>query len=500
MSEDKTLCLKYDMNTKTAYLYGKEMIYSGDIFNINYIDYKYGDPIDNLYIMEGVTFFQPIVLSDTKFEKLKRLYFADSIKAFDTDEDSDYITLSMFLMNLRELEYLKLPGGIERIKNGIISESRNLKEIFIPAGINDIPANTFASCGFLTDITVDKKNETYMSIDGVLFSNGGNTLRAFPRGRTGSYIVPEQTLEIDCYAFAYSGLDEIILHDNIRRINEGAFKGCSNLKYIRLPKAIKYISGSAFDGCTEMSNIIVDESCSNYRVIDGMLYTDDNTEIVAVPKTLSGEYNIPEGVITLGEYAFCNCRFTKVTIPESVRVIKRCCFAGCSCLTEAVITGKRTLSQIDSSIFADCANIKNIRYNSEDAKLPQKLKFGRRPNPFKKFYDEIIIAPNVLLSQVDKEYMPTVAAGFAEMALNNEEIPVFVFENAVQYIKDHIELFYEKSFYYIPLLKYLLIKELVPIDDAVDLLIYSEQFEDKRISELLQDYVDKRSCEQQGGD
>ena len=124
--------------------------------------------------------------------------------------------------------------------------------------------------------------------------------------------------------------------------------------------------------------------------------------------------------------------------------------------------------------------------------MPQKLSYGKKPGRFSKQpYDEVFYAPNVLLSQVAKEYMPTVAAGFADMMLNGEDIPVFIYQYAEKYMKDHVEELYEKSFSYIRLLEYLLYKEFIPVGHAIDLLKVAENYEDKRISQYLHEYIVK---------
>lgn len=478
--------LNIDEETKTAYLYGT-YLHHVEVW-ICCAQYDRIDEIETLQVMDGVTTMEPWFLSNLK--GLKRLILADSISSFAEDR---CFSLSQSFMGCRGLDYLKLPAGVHRLTSEIIPSA---KEVFVPASITEIDKYAFSGKCKMQNIIVDDNNPEYKSVDGVLFTKNGLTLLAFPGGRTGTYQIPEFTMEIGCGAFADSEIDNVILHNNITIIGDYAFRDCHTLTEIRLPDKLRKLSSTAFEGCENLSAIECSDSCSKYRSIDNVLYTDENHEIVAVSKTITGEYDIPEGIITLGECAFFDCRITKAIIPESVRSIKWGCFCGCTELKEVVLKGNRTIPVVESGVFGGCDKLKILRYYSEDAELPSKLKFGKKPDPFKKWYDEVIYAPNVMLSQVDKAYMPTVAAGFADMILNNEEVSAFLLQNAEKYMKDHVEDLYEKAFSYIRLLEYLLYKEFIPPVHANELLKIAENYDDKRILKYLQDYVDKHPVDE----
>ncbi len=58
------------------------------------------------------------------------------------------------------------------------------------------------------------------------------------------------------YAFAYCGLEEVILPDGVVSIAPFAFKGCKNLKRVVCGKGMRKIESWAFGGCDSLEEVI----------------------------------------------------------------------------------------------------------------------------------------------------------------------------------------------------------------------------------------------------
>ncbi len=70
---------------------------------------------------------------------------------------------------------------------------------------------------------------------------------------------------------------------------------------------------------------------------------------------------IPDGVTTLGEYAFNGCTgLTNITFPDSLTTISDCDFKGCTGLTN--ITFPDSLTTIGQSAFNGCTGLTNITF------------------------------------------------------------------------------------------------------------------------------------------
>lgn len=123
------------------------------------------------------------------------------------------------------LEKIDLPESLETIGMLTFGET-SLSSVWIPANVNDIGAGAFIlnSTSKLTEFEVSSENDTYTVQDGVLFSDEGKVLLAFPTGYAGSYTIPEGTLGIQAYAFGH----------------------CRQLVDLGIPQSVKLIGANAF--------------------------------------------------------------------------------------------------------------------------------------------------------------------------------------------------------------------------------------------------------------
>ena len=88
---------------------------------------------------------------------------------------------------------------------------------------------------------------------------------------------------------------DVVIPAGVKKIGDGAFKGCAALTGVTIPDGVTSIGERAFYGCTELQSAV-----------------------------------IPESVQAIGKYAFCDCRsLQSVTIPRSVKKIEKKAFSGC---------------------------------------------------------------------------------------------------------------------------------------------------------------------------
>lgn len=173
-----------------------------------------------------------------------------------------------------------LPSGVEKIENGALAFSENLKSVHtgetvttigegafydsdrlinvvvgdpvttvgawsfaycdsltnvkLGAGVTNASWSTFLYASALTNITVSEDNANFSSIDGNLYNKTGTALLKYANGKTAqSFTVSETVTEIGMYAFAHcANLNEVILPENVTRIGRAAFQSCSGLAYV----------------------------------------------------------------------------------------------------------------------------------------------------------------------------------------------------------------------------------------------------------------------------
>ena len=188
----------------------------------------------------------------------------------------------------------------------------------------------------------------------------------------------------------------------INCIGSEAFKGCENLKSIRIPNGVTHIGSNAFEGCSSLKSINIPSSVM-YIDADAVMLESDIMKIIIkarneniVQNILSNPFTycsslfsikvaknnniydsrdncnaiilttrnklivgckntiIPNSVTEIGESAFEGCSALKsITIPNSVTEIGGEAFKGCSSLES--ITIPNSITYIGSSAFEGCS-------------------------------------------------------------------------------------------------------------------------------------------------
>ena len=144
----------------------------------------------------------------------------------------------------------------------------------------------------------------------------------------------------------------------INTIEDGAFSGCYFLLGIEIPSTITHIGECVFDSCSYLSSIIVAEGNKNYKIVDGVLYSIDETSIIQYPpQKSSNTYEIPNTVTKISGGAFFSSKLSSVTIPDSIKEIGDKAFMY-SDITEIVLPDN--LITIGEEAFALCGNLTKI--------------------------------------------------------------------------------------------------------------------------------------------
>ena len=222
-------------------------------------------------------------------------------------------------------------------------------ELVLKEGVTQIGKSAFCGCDFKGSVTLPK---------GLTQIGAGAFLNCF--NLTG-VTIPQGVTSIGDSAFLNCiGLTSVVIPEGVTNISGRAFGSCYGLPSVTIPKSVTSIGEAAFSAC--LSNIYVDEGNASYSSVDGVLFNKDQTTLIAYPANRADTaYKIPEGVTSIGNWAFFSCwQLTDVTIPESVTSIGDYAFHWSDELN--AITIAKSVTSIGKCAFSYCTGLKDVYY------------------------------------------------------------------------------------------------------------------------------------------
>ena len=289
-------------------------------------------------------------------------------------------------------ENVIIPDGIITIQDDAFWGT-SLKKIYIPRSVESIGNNAFDLCRNLVEINVDKNNNKYSSLDGVLFNKEQDILIKCPNKET--YIVPNSVVSIDKYAFnCCVNLKNLSITNGVTNINEYAFQYCENLVNVLIPNSVTTIGSGAFEYCENLESINIPYGIKSIEY--GTFQDCSNLVNITIPKTVTSigyhafegcmrleNISIPDSVVDIGSYAF-NCtewydnqpdgivfagkvlynykgdmpKNTDIIIPNGTKAISPGAFSACVNLRSISIPN--SISNISSDMFSGCTGLTNV--------------------------------------------------------------------------------------------------------------------------------------------
>lgn len=142
------------------------------------------------------------------------------------------------------------------------------------------------------------------------------------------------------------------------KIYKNTFKGCSNLKYIKLPNNISAIDDCAFQNCSSLTDVTIGQSVK----FIGLSAFQGATSLSSVDRFTDNDPSHTFDMI--GNYAFENTGLQHIKLALRSAAIDTFwgdnCFANCINLTEVNILSANYLSK---NMFLNCNNLKKITFN-----------------------------------------------------------------------------------------------------------------------------------------
>ncbi len=293
------------------------------------------------------------------------------------------------------LTSLTLNEGLETMGGSAFEGCTGLKVLTIPSTISSVLINAFKNCKGITDVycyAEDVPETDENAFDGTptekstlhVPANAVESYRASWPWSDFKEIVPlkntslidegiifavkdDGTLEVTGIVEGTTTVDILSTVNidgteyHVTSIGARAFEGRSNIKYLSIPESITYIGEYAFIDCG--SNMTV--NIANPEAWCKMeLGNEHSSPLSSAGKVLvydveTDEIDIPEGVTSIGNYTFYQCRcITSLTIPATVSSIGSSAFEDCTGLTTLDIN--EGLQSIGGSAFEGCVGLTSL--------------------------------------------------------------------------------------------------------------------------------------------
>lgn len=211
-----------------------------------------------------------------------------------------------------------IPDGVKKIGGGAFGGCGELTEITLPSGVAEIGGNAFNYCDKLKEIKYAGEIESWCAIKGLgNVTSQGRTLFINGKPLTGDLIIPDGVEKIGDYAFyGCGGLKSVIIPAGVVSVGESAFYGCVNLTGVTIGDGVSEIGKDAFRNCNKLKSISVGGNNETYSSVDGVLYDKATTEILYVPKAVTGAVTVPDSVARIPYAAFNGCsKIESMTLP-----------------------------------------------------------------------------------------------------------------------------------------------------------------------------------------
>lgn len=238
---------------------------------------------------------------------------------------------------------ISLHDGTRFIHSRAFAGNEYLKSVDLPGGIKSFGKSAFDGCVRLSRVNYLGNIENWCS---ATFANES----ANPLNK-GLYLYIDGALATS-----------IVVPNNITKINDFAFIGCTSIRSVTLPDGLTEVGKRAFERCYGIESVsladnlkVVGEDafsgCPSINTVDYVGEIDTWLDI-SFANIKSNPLNAGAKLCLSGE------PLLELVIPGTAFEVKDFAFAGCSSITSAVIP--ESVTEMGNSVFNGCSNLEEI--------------------------------------------------------------------------------------------------------------------------------------------
>ncbi len=210
-------------------------------------------------------------------------------------------------------------------------------------------------------VTTHKKGTAFVTVRAKGYDRMSRTLRVQ---------VVDEFYVVNYTLMRYYGGPDVVIPDdlNVLYIDEDAFRGNTDIRSVTISKTVAEIDEYAFENCVNLESVTIPSECTliRERAFAGCVNLKTLNLLQFQDKVDETHYDT--GTLTLGRYAFYNCRsLTDIVNPQRIMTVRDHAFAGCTSLSSLDLTGLRVS---DEYVFENCTLLGSVTMDADTAVAP----------------------------------------------------------------------------------------------------------------------------------
>ena len=273
---------------------------------------------------------------------------------------------------VKKIKKIVVEEGITRIGSRAFTQTWNVVGVTLPKtvtsiGIDAFTHNTSSGEVHITDLKAwcmirfeSERSNPLRGMDDTLYLNGEAIY---------DLVIPDGVTCINPYSFYLAPMTSVTIPASVKSIGQYAFAESYHIKSVKIEGRVETIEKNAFSGCSSLAEITLPDGLIS---IGKWAFYRAGLTSIRIPETVTEigtcafyrcyelqEVVLPAGITSIEPETFYECKaLTKINLPEGITRIGYKAFSGCISLAELSIP--RSVCRIEYEAFRKCRSLKYI--------------------------------------------------------------------------------------------------------------------------------------------